>query len=109
MKMQIDADWLRAKNQEWQDRWDDLDDHYKNTDNARRFFISGFEQQSLDEWTRQHNKVCPYYDDGTKPESPAGAIGGRLSYQFTPTGLGTAITVKCACGEEENLTDYDSW
>jgi hypothetical protein len=38
-----------------------------------------------------------------------GAIGGRLTYCFTPTNLGTIIKIKCACGEELDLTNYESW
>ena len=38
-----------------------------------------------------------------------GAIGGQYSYRFTPTSLGTAVSVKCACGKEKNVTEYDSW
>lgn len=38
-----------------------------------------------------------------------GAIGGKLTYCFTPTGLGVIFEVKCACGEKLNLTNYDEW
>ena len=38
-----------------------------------------------------------------------GAIGGRWTYKLTPTGLGTIIVVQCICGEEENVTDFNSW
>ena len=39
----------------------------------------------------------------------SGAIGGRLTYSFTPTGLGLVTKVKCACGEFIDLTGYESW
>lgn len=38
-----------------------------------------------------------------------GAIGGKISYEFTETSIGTIIEVKCGCGEGENLTDYSEW
>jgi len=38
-----------------------------------------------------------------------GAIGGAITFEFTPTGLGIVESVKCACGAEKNLTDYDMW
>lgn len=39
-----------------------------------------------------------------------GAIGGGLTYSFTPTSLGTVVVVKeMITGEEINLTDFDSW
>lgn len=35
---------------------------------------------------------------------------GSISITFTPTGIGSAIKVKCTlCDTEENITDYDSW
>ncbi len=39
----------------------------------------------------------------------AGAIGGRLSFVFTPTGLGTCLQVKCICGEKLELTNTEDW
>ena len=39
-----------------------------------------------------------------------GAIGGEISWEFTPTGLGDCCVVKhSVTGEELNLTDYNSW
>ena len=39
-----------------------------------------------------------------------GAIGGHISYTFTPTSIACAVKVKCSiCGKEENITDYSSW
>jgi hypothetical protein len=37
------------------------------------------------------------------------SIGGRLTYSFTPTGLGCVVVVRCACGAEIDLTDYTDW
>ena len=39
----------------------------------------------------------------------AGAIGGRVSITFTPTGLGTCVTANCICGEKLELTEVDDW
>ncbi len=55
-------------------------------------------------WIEEHDKTCPHADPMKQ-----GAIGGRLTYTFTPTSLGVITIVKCACGEEINLTDTDSW
>lgn len=49
---------------------------------------------------RQHRQIHGSY---------AGAIGGRFSYKFTPTGLGTIIHCECACGDHLDVTDYDGW
>ena len=38
------------------------------------------------------------------------AIGGHITYSFTPTGIGLGVTVKCnLCGEELDITDYGCW
>jgi len=38
-----------------------------------------------------------------------GAIGGQYTYSFTPTNIGTVIKISCACGKEEDITDYEDW
>jgi hypothetical protein len=52
-------------------------------------------------WLLEHNKTCSAKD--------VGAIGGRMTFQFTPTSLGVISQVKCACGEKIDLTDYKGW
>lgn len=39
----------------------------------------------------------------------SGAIGGRYTYSFTPTSIGTAVAVSCSCGEKLNATDFEDW
>lgn len=35
-------------------------------------------------------------------------IGGHITYHFTPTSIGTAVSISCSlCGEKENITEYD--
>ena len=46
----------------------------------------------------------------TRKDNPVtGASGGAISYQFTPTTLGTVVKVRCECGQEEDITDYRAW
>jgi hypothetical protein len=59
-------------------------------------------EDKLEEWISTHR--CQF----TKPGS-TGAIGGRLTYMFTPTGLGCISIVRCACGGEIDCTNYDKW
>jgi hypothetical protein len=35
----------------------------------------------------------------------SGAAGGRMRYEFIPTGLGTIVTAKCTCGWSKDITD----
>lgn len=32
-----------------------------------------------------------------------------ISVTFTQTGIGTAVEVRCHCGREKNITDYETW
>ncbi len=33
----------------------------------------------------------------------------RFTYELTPTGVGTKCVIRCACGIEKDITDYESW
>lgn len=61
-----------------------------------KFELNKEQVEKLDKW-KEH---CKTY---------AGAIGGRISITFTPTGLGTCIEAKCICGEKIDLTDAENW
>lgn len=61
-----------------------------------KFGLTTDQQKQLKDW---HNDC----------EADAGAIGGRVSYTFTPTGLGMCIKAQCMCGEEIDLTDVADW
>lgn len=42
-------------------------------------------------------------------EAYYGAVGGELTYCFTPNSIGETFVVKHCGGAEIDLTDYDSW
>ena len=73
------------------------------------FTLDREEQNKLVQWLTDHDNFCKLYDDGSKPVSPQGAIGGRLTYSFTPNGVGMVTVVTCACGASIDLTDYKAW
>ena len=60
------------------------------------------EKETLKVWLEEHDKTCRY-------AVYSGAIGGRLTYCLTPTSIGCINEIKCACGESNNFTDYESW
>jgi hypothetical protein len=67
---------------------------------AREFKLTETEANSAKEFEKEH----------LHKEIYKGAIGGHLMYSFVPTSIGDAVIVKCSiCGEEKNITDYDSW
>ena len=39
----------------------------------------------------------------------SGVSGGGLSYEFTPTGLGTVTIARYVGGYELDITDYSNW
>ncbi len=43
------------------------------------------------------------------PKIYTGAIGGRYTIEFTPTGIGTMVKVKAEKGKEIDLTEYDDF
>ena len=66
------------------------------------FKIEGKELETFKKWDEEHKKKCKAYKKDV-------AIGGRLSFIFTPTSVGDAIVAKCICGKKVNITDINSW
>jgi hypothetical protein len=69
----------------------------------RTFTITDTEELKIKALIAHHNTTCPYGD----PKKKMGAIGGRFSYTFTPTTIGTIASLECACGEK--LAFQDIW
>jgi len=62
------------------------------------FEINEEEYKKCKKWLEEHDKTCPHKDPLKQ-----GALGGKLTYKFTPTSMGVIIKVKCACGEEVDI------
>ena len=77
------------------------------------FWISGEEFKKVERFKKFHKCSLPNASKKkqrlTGQKKKQGAIGGQYTYSFTPTSLGTVVLVRCACGNEENATGYDSW
>lgn len=67
------------------------------------FTLTNEEHNKLREWRYTH--TCHLRD--SSGETYVGAIGGSLTYTFTPTGIGTVTKVSCECGSILDLTDYN--
>jgi hypothetical protein len=67
---------------------------------AFTFVVPDEEADESRKWKQEHNKVC--HED-------AGAIGGKYTWSFTPTGLGCGLILKCMCGEKLDLTHSEDW
>jgi len=61
------------------------------------FTLTENQIKQIDAWKKTHICTC----------TDTGAIGGKYTYNFTPTGLGIIETVTCACNEQLNVTDYN--
>ena len=68
------------------------------------FKLSKKEKETYLSWLDLHNETCPYADFKNQ-----GAIGGRISFKFTPTSLGMIKVVTCSCGASIDLTLYMDW
>ena len=58
------------------------------------FFISVEEKNAIDTWIKQH------IQEKHNGNSYAGTIGGRFTYEFTPTSIGEVGEIVCSCGEK---------
>jgi hypothetical protein len=59
----------------------------------------------------EHDRATAFHD---KHRRRHGKRGGRpmhysMSYEFTPTGIGIKVIVRCSCGEWSDVTEYESW
>lgn len=61
-----------------------------------KFEIQQEKEASINNWIKTHR--CKYKNKPT-------AIGGRISYIFTPTGIGVFAIAKCICGKEFTIED----
>lgn len=68
------------------------------------------------EWYRSHsletlsdNELCAIKEFRKKHYNSCGN-GSTYQYELTGTGVGTAVKIRCPkCGEEKEVTDYESW
>lgn len=65
-----------------------------------KFSFDSKQTVDVENWIYQH--PCKVLDN-------QGAVGGRITFSFTPTQLGVVEKVSCACGAEIDVTDYESW
>lgn len=69
-------------------------------DSYRGFPISEDEKNKIDEWINNHLKEKHDLITLEQKIASQGAIGGRFTYEFIPTSIGTIGTIKCTCGDK---------
>lgn len=62
------------------------------------FELTDKDNEEAKVWLDEHDKTCRFKD-----RSSQGAAGGRLTYSFTPTGIGLMKKISCACGSEVSV------
>lgn len=100
---------LVKKNQELRDgvfATDYVKKALAEAEKIRNEFRMGFpmteeEVYKAQEWIKTHDKE-------EHPHQSAGAIGGRYTYEFTPTSIGVLCSVRCSCGDRCDLTDLST-
>ncbi len=69
--------------------------------------------EKLRAWEAEMDKLWVESRQLTHPHDPTqayyGAIGGELTFSFTPTGIGMIVKAIHTTGAELDLTDYDMW
>lgn len=90
---------------------------------AFTFTVTRDQKKRIDAWLKKQNtKGVKLQKKKIKNPGPeylvcwemgypyTGAIGGEISYEFSPTSLGDVLVVKnSVTGDELNVTDYDCW
>ena len=76
-------------------------------DYYRGFPISEEEQKSIRKWMDKHDEEVHHTRTLGDKLKLGGCCGGRYTYKFIPTSIGTLGTVKCNCGAEFIFHDIE--
>lgn len=64
----------------------------------RQFNLTEEEYLTIEKWAKEHD--CT---ERTKNGPSKSSCGGEITIAFTPTSIGTAISVICVCGKKLDL------
>ena len=72
----------------------------------RGFDITEQDEAAIEAWKEKHDREKHGLDTLEKRMRAGGVSGGRYSYHFVPTAIGTFATCRCdICGEEFEFND----
>lgn len=66
----------------------------------RGFPITIEEEKAIEEWKKKHDEEVHGWITSEQRMKAEGCSGGRYSYKFVPTALGTSGVIRCHCGAE---------
>lgn len=98
---QIDILQNKLDNFNMQDELIEKDKIISQLMNRKCFDITENEQKAIDEWVEKHTQ------EKHNGSHYSGAIGGRYTYEFTPTSIGTVGVIKCSCGDEFTFKELE--
>ena len=68
---------------------------------GKTFTLTSDQYNAISKWADNHKCSCRH---GNRPSKSC--CGGEISYIFTPTTIGTAISAQCFCGQELVLDTF---
>ena len=71
---------------------------HSSGENKNVFPISKDEENAIEEWKKKHDEDVHGLTTNNLRMKAEGVSGGRYSYHFVPTALGTSGVIKCSCG-----------
>ena len=74
----------------------------------RGFPISEEEEAAIEAWKIKHDEEAHGITTFEQQLKAEGVSGGRYTYIFVPTAIGTFGKIRCSCGAEFEFTD-DNW
>ena len=80
-----------------------LEEKREREKNTITFTIEANCVEQINKWIEQHEK------EKHNGSSYAGTIGGRYTYELTPTSIGTFGRIKCSCGDYFVFDDGSEW
>ena len=86
--------WEKEEVAFYKKRYKEMEERY-----YRGFPISKEEQKEIEEWKDKHEREVHKADTFEKKLALHGVSGGRYTYIFTPTALGTSGEIQCSCGQ----------
>lgn len=66
----------------------------------RGFPITEKEEKAIEEWKKKHEEEVHGLTTDKMRLKAQGVSGGRYSYHFVPTTIGTSGVIRCSCGAE---------
>lgn len=90
-----DENWASKELQKMKKEYEEMESDY-----YRGFPITEKEAELISSWKKKHEEEVHGLTTEAKRLKAAGTIGGRYSYHFVPTSIGTSGVVRCSCGAE---------